>query len=247
MKEPNSLENQRSELIERYRKQQESMSREERIQQMVGENPTEEAVRAANQHLDEAEAMIKAGWNPKGRPTQEEIDNFVITPEQWQEALRFYHERKNDLITAAAFNRENAYSWRNFKVGCAVAGMGPRTPDGEYVVWQGYNVKPAPGPTEGEDKRCAERNELDAAQTELKAVFAITTVSKEADTGGEEMKSHGVLHPCKECRLMFRDLLKKGFLKDDTMLLSVNDADPKNLKAQEMTMKELLELYKDDK
>ncbi|MFA6301160.1 MAG: cytidine deaminase [Candidatus Paceibacterota bacterium] len=225
-------------------KENSPQNRGEILKSMIGENPTKEALFRANQHLDDAEAMKKAGWKPERRPTREEIKRFVITPEKWQEAMNFYHQRKNELIGAAALNRDNAFSYRGFKVGCAVAGMGPKAKDEEYIVWQAGNFKLQPGHVEGKEKRCAERNALDSAQTELKTVFAIATVSKESSTS-DPTKAHDVLHPCKDCRQMFRELLKKGFLKDDTIILSANDAQEKII-TEETTLKKLLELYNDD-
>ena len=172
---------------------------------------------------------------------RKKINNLEITQEKWQEALFFASEHINDLIMAAKINRDNAFSYREFKVGCAVAGIGS---DGEYVVYQGYNFKPQPGHVEGGEKRCAERNVLDEAQSDTKAVFAIVTVSKEIDTG-DPTKAHDALHPCRDCRTMFRELLKSGFLKEDTIILNANDSGEKII-TEKRTLKELLDLYSDD-
>ena len=246
MKESNPLgrSGETKRLLKRLIEKQNSLSRDEKIKWMVGDKPTAEDIRLAEKHIDDTEAFFKGGGKLEMRPTRQEIDGFVITPEKWKEALSFYHEHKNELVQAAIFNRKNAVSYRGFKVGCAVAGIGPRMRDGEYGVWQGYNFKPQPGFVEGENKRCAERNVLDGAQTDLKAVFAITTVSKESSTGDP---THGcdVLHPCKDCRVMFKDLIKKGFLREDTIVLSANDS-KKEIVTEEKTLKELLDLYQDD-
>src|ERR1035437_8005486 len=97
---------------------------------------------------------------------RKKINNLEITQGKWQEALFFASEHINDLIMAAKINRDNAFSYREFKVGCAVAGIGS---DGEYVVYQGYNFKPQPGPVGGGEKKCAERNVLDEAQSDTTA------------------------------------------------------------------------------
>lgn len=46
------------------------------------------------------------------RPTKEELDNFVVTPEIWQKALEEYRKGRDDLIRAAAFSRDRAISSR---------------------------------------------------------------------------------------------------------------------------------------
>lgn len=247
MKELNPLEKEKTRrLLERYIEKQKSLNRDEKIKQMVGENPTDENIRLAEKHIDDTEAFFKAGGKLEMRPSRQELDDFIVTPEQWKEALRFYHEHKNDLIQAAIFNRRNAVSHRPkpFKVGCAASGIGPGMKNGEYVVWQGYNFKPHTGHVKGEDKRCAERNVLEGAQSDVKTVFAIATVSKETSTG-DPTKGHDVLHPCKDCRMMYRDLLKQGFLREDTMILNANDS-REEIITEERTLKELLDLYKDD-
>lgn len=219
---------------------------EKKIERLFGPNadPNDPRVKAFREDAEHLRDSWKTGWRPETKPTREQIEAFVITPEKWEGGLKFASAHIGPLITAAAFNRDNAISYREFKVGCAVVGIRPQMPNEEYVVWQGYNFKPQPGYQEGKDERCAERNVLDAAQSELKVICALATFSKESSTG-DPTKAHDVLHPCKDCRAMFRQLLQIGFLREDTLIVNANDSG-KQIIFKEMTLKELLELYKDD-
>ena len=96
----------------------------------------------------------------------------------------------------------------------------------------------------GENKLCAERNTLSGARGQAKVIVALVTVSKETDTG-DPTKAQGVLPPCKDCRDMFRKYLAEGFMREETIICNVNDA-KKELKIEERTLKELLDLYSDD-
>ncbi|MBI5220498.1 MAG: hypothetical protein HY978_01515 [Candidatus Liptonbacteria bacterium] len=179
-------------------------------------------------------------------PSGKELAEFVVAPEQWQDALRYYHEHRSELIQAAAWSRRNAVSHRDppFKVGCAAMGIEPDQAEGEYGVYQAYNFKPAPGETRDEDKRCAERNVLDAARRWAKVIVAIATISREISTG-DPTKARRALHPCQDCRNVLRALLQEGFIRADTIICNANDGGPEVL-SEERTLQELLELYQDD-
>ncbi|MBI5529992.1 MAG: hypothetical protein HY918_00625 [Candidatus Doudnabacteria bacterium] len=167
---------------------------------------------------------------------------------EMQNGLAYYQEHKKQLAVAAAVTSNNANSWRDkpFKVGCALLTIGENTPEGEYVVFNAYNFKPEPGDVKGWKKRCAERNAVqDALERKTRAIISITTSSTETHTG-DPTKAHDALHPCLECRQMFRDLLKNGVLKNESIICNANHTDPKNIVMEERTVGELLELYKDD-
>ncbi len=180
-------------------------------------------------------------------PTRAQLDAFTVTSKIWQEAVNYYHSRREKLIDAARFSRDHAVSHRNppFLVGCAVQAIEPNLPMGEYGVYQAYNFTPKPGNRSGIEKRCAERNALEAAHKWGKAVVAITTVSKEKSTG-DTTENHDVLHPCIDCRTMFRSLLTEGFLRPDTVVCNVNDADTQNIKIEETSLGDLLANYPND-
>lgn len=163
--------------------------------------------------------------------------------------LEYYKECKKSLIVGTQMNRNHAVSWRDkpFKVGCAALTLDADLPDDQPAVHTGGNYKP----TEKSAKRCAEKHAVEGALLyDVKLIIAIVIVSTEHDKGDDENKPSEALHPCLECRKMYRDLLKKGILREDSIICSVNDSelDENGMPTviQEMTVKELLELYKDD-
>jgi len=186
------------------------------------------------------------GFPLKIRPTALEMERFEVTPELWQRALKAYREARTDLIRRAALARDQAVSYRGFKIGCAAMGIEPPHYGGEerFIGYDGCNVKLSPAIVRGTDKRCAERNTLEAMKGWAKVINALVTVSKEANTG-DEPRIHDVLHPCEDCRHLFREFLEEGFMREDTILCNVNDAE-EELKIEERTLRDLLDLYADD-
>jgi len=178
------------------------------------------------------------------RPTRGQIENFSISPKMWAKALQYCDEHKEELVRAAAFSQRHAVSHRAFQVGCAAIGLGPNLEEGEYIVRQAYNFTPTPKFRKGSEKRCAERNALEAAQSDCKAVLGIATSSRGVYTG-DSTKAHNALHPCRDCRDYYRDLLRRGFLREDTRILSGNNSGEETL-IETRTLKELLNLYLDD-
>lgn len=185
---------------------------------------------------------------PVIKPVQEKI-----SPEEIAEALEFYRQNRDALIRSAALCRDKAHSYREipFKVGCALLAVCPDLPKGEYNVFQAYNFTPSKKDRKGWEKRCAERNAVHAAiERNTKFIAALVTVSKESDTGDGNKSENDVLHLCRECRDMVRELHEKGILRDESMICNVNDANDSNarrsLVIEERTTKEYLELYKDD-
>src|SRR3989344_3310908 len=66
-----------------------------------------------------------------------------ISPEDKARFIQDYkNNKKADLITAAAFARDNAVSYRNFKVGAAIMSKEPNQASGEYSIYSGHNYKP---------------------------------------------------------------------------------------------------------
>lgn len=181
-----------------------------------------------------------------------ECSESAITPEIWEAAINYYHQHRKELIQAASFARENAVSYRGFKVGACVLGYNPKLPAGEYLVYQAYNHTPAPNLNrKGKDKRCAERNALEVAVDDgCSTIPAMATVSKFVDTG-DPSKAHDCLHPCKDCRDLFRELLQKGVLKRESMFCSANDSENgeegrPTWRIEEKTIGDSLDLYHDD-
>ncbi|MFA5926038.1 MAG: hypothetical protein WC831_03820 [Parcubacteria group bacterium] len=167
--------------------------------------------------------------------------------------LGYYRECKEGLIIGAAMNRNYAVSWRQepFQVGCTALTLDADFPDDQPVIHYGANFKPTKDWTKYHEKHCAERHAIESALAyDVKLIIAIVIVSREHDKGDDENKPSEVLHSCLACRRMYRDLLKRGLLREDSMICFVNDSEVdeegKPTKIQEMTVKELLDLYKDD-
>lgn len=197
-----------------------------------------------SQYSDAELEAFKEMFKKDRRPTREELENFVVTQEHWDTALALYRRDRQWMIEAAAKSRDKATSYRGFKVGASAMGIEPNLSPNEPVLYYSGNFKYSPGEVKGEDKRCAERNVLDAAKGRAKVIVALVAVSKETHTG-DPIKAHDILHPCKDCRDMFRKHLAEGFMREDSIICNVNDAG-KEIKIEERTLKDLLDLYSDD-
>ena len=171
-----------------------------------------------------------------------------ISQEEMDRHLQQYREHRVELIFAAMRSRDKiAHSHRGFKVGCALLTHDPKNPE-DYPVALSGNLTPYPAERNGWDKDCAERNTVREALKNDSFIVAFVTVSKEISTGDEEGK-HDAPHPCKECRKMFRELLVKNLLRPDSIVCNVNDKEVDTggeLKIEERTVKQLLDLYLDD-
>ena len=119
----------------------------------------------------------------------------------------------------------------------------------DYPIFLSGNITPYPAERNGWDKDCAERNTArEALKKDAGLIIAFVTVSKETSTGDQEGQ-HDALHPCKECRNMFCELLEKNLLRPDSIVCNVNDKDVDEggeLKIEEHTVQQLLDLYPDD-
>ncbi len=171
------------------------------------------------------------------------------SPEEQAGYIRDYRDKKNDLITAAALDRDNAVSYRDFKVGSAIMSKEPNQAPGEYSLYSGHNYKPAPAEQEGVAKRCAEKMALEQAlANHTKFIPAIVSVSDRISTGTDSA-AHDALHPCEECRVMIRQLKKDGLLSGESIICNVNDS---RLGAsgqwaeEERTVDQLLSLYPEE-
>lgn len=167
--------------------------------------------------------------------------------------LEYYRECKRAMIIGATMNRDYAVSYRAkpFKVGATALTLDADLPDDQPAIHPGANYTPVKGDYKGSEKRCAERHVVEGAIAyNTKLIIAIVIVSNESDKGDDENIPSDVLHPCLECRKMYRDLLKKGILREDSIICIANDSklDENGMPSiiQEMTARELLELYKDD-
>lgn len=171
-----------------------------------------------------------------------------LTQEEMDVRLAYYREHKNQLIQAAIFTAKNGVSHREipFRVGCSLLTVGEDTKPDEYPVYFAYNFKPEPGNVSGWSKRCAERNAVQSAlEHRTKAIIALVTASTETSTGDPDL-AHDALHPCADCRKMLQELLQNGVLRNDSMICNANYSNPSDIKVEERTVEQLLELYKNN-
>lgn len=169
--------------------------------------------------------------------------------------IDLYRSFKLPLVEWASMERWRGYSYRRppFQVGCSVLAdlsAGPLFKDSGHQVYSGHNFTKEPAERKGPDKRCAERNAIEDALADGGFIIAIVTSSMEVSTGGEENRSKDVLHPCRECRGMLRELRFRGILSGEaivcsTRALSSRVFNPEFI-AEERTVDELLSVYKDD-
>lgn len=132
------------------------------------------------------------------------------------------------LIQAARLQWEKGVSYRGFKVGCAVLAWQPKE---GWLVYGAHNFKPEKRKESGKDKRCAERNALDAAQKDgCIKIAAIVTVSDQRSTGDDNRSPHGVLHSCKDCRDLFKELQS---IDEETIVYNVHDGGLKASSAED--------------
>jgi cytidine deaminase len=170
-----------------------------------------------------------------------------VSPESFQKGLEEYERRKDELIDAAAKDRDNAVSYRGFLVGSSMLSMDMTKPEGEFTIYSGHNYKPGPGEQHGAAKRCAEKQAFEKAlANKTKMIMAIVSVSDRIATK-EGIHNHDALHPCEECRKMMRQMLKENLLSEESMVCNVNDtktgSDGKWLR-EERTVRQILDEYR---
>ena len=161
-----------------------------------------------------------------------EIPRVRIDPVEFKRALDFLDSTPEAPIVLAAMARDQgAFSYRDFLVGAAVCTeVGPENayltkfPNDAYQTHYAGNFKGVPGPKRPSIDECAERKAIIKALMENpKFIFAIYTVSKEMGVDSNEIAQHDILHPCAECREMFRKLLKEGIMSPATRMVNVKD------------------------
>lgn len=159
-----------------------------------------------------------------------EIPPRRIDPVEFRAALDLLDTTPEAPILLAAMARDHeAFSYRDFLVGCSVAfkfnGSGKETRHENIGVTFGGNFKKTSGKKDPERDKCAERKALERALAlNPKFIHAIFTVSKERGVDSDEIEKHDVLHPCKGCRAYFKELMKQGLISPSTRLVNVKDS-----------------------
>lgn len=141
------------------------------------------------------------------------------------------------LIARAQEARENASSYRNFRVGCAVwAFKTDAIRAGErWAVFTGSNFKA------GKDARpvCAEQFTLGAAKSAGYDTIIAMVVIGEPQPDAESGVRSKTLHPCGECRRMFQLMPE---VNPDTLLLTLT---PDEQTQEHFLIGELIALHQD--
>lgn len=193
--------------------------------------------------------------------TLERPEYAKVTAEQMKEHVAYFEAHQDEYIEQAARAREQAISHRTerpFKVGCVVLLWLPDAAGGgRYKTFEGHNIRPHDIPVEGREKRCAERNAVETGRSAhpWPTIIGSVSVSHETNVSREVRnidisKADDALHLCPDCRIMVRDLIKQGILREDSRVVNVNDS--KKLEngnprvVEQRSVQELLELYKDD-
>lgn len=168
-----------------------------------------------------------------------------ISPEEWKQHQKMFRVSWGELIGRAAAGRDIAVSYRDFKVGCSV------------LIWdavkktyrkdQSGNLKPEENHEErGDRKRCAERNVIRRAVNgsgDLVVGFVVLSSKTVTELGHPE---RAVLHSCKDCRCLMRELIAEDKLRPESIALFVNDRyliSRGELVTETMTVGQLLEAY----
>lgn len=170
-----------------------------------------------------------------------------VSPESFQKGLAEYERRKDELIEIAARARDDAFSYRGFKVGASLLSMDMTQPEGEFRTYSGHNYKPQDIEEHGLAKRCAEKQAFEKALAQkTKMILAIVSVSDKIATK-EGVHNHDALHPCEECRKMMRQMLRENLLSEQSIVCNVNDTktgeDGKWLR-EERTVRQVLDIYR---
>jgi hypothetical protein len=151
--------------------------------------------------------------------------NIELTPEVIERGRLEYLRRKLDLIKGSIDFQGKGESYRGFRVGASVLADDPHLKD-RYESYVTHNWKPIEHRQIGWDKLCAETSGLNIALHDKKEYIpALVTSCNRLDIG-DENKSDKVLHPCENCRNIFREMIKQNKMSPETIVLCVNNAKP---------------------
>ena len=171
-----------------------------------------------------------------------------VPPEEWKQHGKQLRIDWGEMVSMATEGRNQAISYRDFKVGCSVLIWDANKR--EYRKDKAGNYKPKKDDSErGERKRCAERNVIRrAVNGSGDLIVALVIVSSETFTEFGQPE-RAVLHSCKDCRCLMRELVAQGVLHSQSIVLSVNDrylVSKGQLVTEKMTVGKLLSHYPDD-
>ena len=149
-----------------------------------------------------------------------------ITPDVKALGRVEYEKKRNQLVWMAILKHLEAVSYRAFLVGSSVLAEDLSNP-GKYITAEDHNFKPWEKRQNSWDKLCAENNVCsDVIVQGADYVHAIIVASHHKEIGkAEEDKSHTskALHSCRNCRNLFRELIQKGIMSNETIIRFVDD------------------------
>ena len=149
-----------------------------------------------------------------------------ITPDVKALGRVEYEKKRNQLVWMAILKHLEAVSYRAFRVGSSVLAEDLSNP-GKYITAEDHNFKPWEKRQNSWDKLCAENNVCsDVIVQGADYVHAIIVASHHKEIGkAEEDKSHTskALHSCRNCRNLFRELIQKGIMSNETIIRFVDD------------------------
>ena len=172
------------------------------------------------------EELLWKTFNPK-RPISEE------------EQLQRFHEILIFLIVKArAAAEERATSWRNFRVGCALYAFKTVAYSAaeRWKIFTGSNIKI----TEDSRPVCAEQIAVGAAREAGYDRIIGMVIAGKPQPEEENSNQYPTLHPCKECRRVFKSLPE---ISSDTIILTIL---PEDDTYEVHTFEELLKIHGED-
>lgn len=158
------------------------------------------------------------------------------SPERIQRGREEFQKRKTSMILSAIRAHVEAISYRKFRVGaCTLAeyDFGPDKSRVSYKTEATHNAKFIKHHQPRWGKLCAENNGCyisiqDGASYISALATACEKTVKEANLDPaehkiDENKSEKATHPCENCRNLFRELIRKNYMSEDTVICCVND------------------------
>lgn len=169
------------------------------------------------------EELIEKAFNPR-RPIPEE--------EQLQ---RFHGVFPWLVVKAREAATERATSWRNFRVGCALFAFKTVAYSAaeRWRVFTGSNIKI----TKDSRPVCAEQIAIGTAREAGYDRIIGLVIAGKPQPEEENSEQHLTLHPCKECRRVFKNLSE---ISPDTLIITIL---PEGDTYEVHTFEELLKIH----
>ncbi len=151
--------------------------------------------------------------------------------------IRALRRVKPDLIRIARSVAERGFSYRGFKVGCAIFAWRPPGVGltERYRVFKAANAKPF----EGGRKFCAEMTTCCYARSNGYSVIIAVAIAGLPQRDGGSLVESETLHPCEDCRPFLAALPET---RPDTRIITIHNH--KGL-VKEFSLKQILKIHGD--